>query len=231
MAYYVDGAATVQFAKWITELASAWDARLTEARIRLYAQALGDIPFETLQAAGARAILQSKWFPSVSEFRQYVQPTVEDAALLAWSGFCQAASAVGAYGNLDVEDAAAAEALRVVFGSWPEFCYLEDGPALTQKRQEFLAAYRHAVRMSRPPHARLVGLCGEPPPGLASATWIGRLGASGTVDVVRDRPRLGGGLDGMASLPEGPHEAAGEGGEGSVGGPHHLAGPSAGGGA
>lgn len=145
------------FAALMVTLAESWGAKLTEARIRLYAAALADVPEPQLRLAAERAVRESAFFPTVAYLRQCVGLSPEDAGVLAWASLRAAAAAHGAYASLTVADGAAAEALEVACGSWPAFCALEEGPALHTRRAEFLAAYR-ALR-GRVPARRLAGLC------------------------------------------------------------------------
>jgi hypothetical protein len=162
-----------RFAALMVALAEAFGGRLTEQRIRLYAQALGDLPLAQVELAVQRGIRESRYFPSVAELRAFVQPTGDEAALLAWSGFQRAAADVGAWASLVVEDPCAAEALEAVFGSWPEYCSLE-GPAVGARRQEFVAAYRASQRKVRPAASvTLTGWC--------EAGWVGHLTTGGEV--------------------------------------------------
>lgn len=186
----------------MVKLAEAWGARLSETRIRLYAISLADVDLHDLRRACGDAVRECRYFPSVSELRGFVGlPSREDAALVAWAAFGQAASSAGAYASVVVDDSAAAEALEQVFGSWAEFCAMEDGPALTLKRQEFLAAYRSARTRPRTGPRRLVGLLDLPPPDVAAHTWVAHI-AGGAVHVERDRLQLSEGERRRAALPE-----------------------------
>lgn len=184
---------TSTFAELLVQLAAAYPTtgKLTEASIRLYAWALGDVPLTEVKRACARAIRESRFFPSVAELRQYIVPTPDEAALLAWTALTMAASEIGAYASVDVEDAAAAEALTSVWGSWPAFCAEEEGPALAARRQAFLAAYRDSCRRHRSGAARLPGLCESAGTYDAHRPVLsGRVMRSGAIVLGRDRPLL-----------------------------------------
>lgn len=131
-----------EFMAVMTMLGVAFRVEASAHRISLYADQLSDLSIEQLKVAASRAVQECKFFPTVAELRRFVFGAVEDRALVAWAGLMQASSRVGAYRSVRVEDGAAAMALSVVFGSWPEFCAAEDGPSLAMARQEFLAAYR-----------------------------------------------------------------------------------------
>lgn len=176
-----DGNVTDEFAQLLAALAEAFPpTRLTAAQIRVYARVLGDVPIEELRQAATRAVRSGgKFFPSASELRALARGSEQDAATLAWLAFRKAAADVGAYASLDVDDHAAAFALLSAFGSWPEFCAAEDGPALHARQREFEVAYREARRTMRQ-HAvpmRLAGIC-ETEGTLHERSVIGRIGAA-----------------------------------------------------
>ena len=190
---------TPQFAKLMVTLAAAYttaQAKLSEAQIRVYFAALSDIPHDQLASACLRAVRENQWFPTCAELRRFVEASPEDRALLAWNGLQTAAAEVGAYASLELEDVCAAEALCQVFGSWPGYCAL-DSRDVSQRKSDYLAAYRAARRSAQPPVAAvaLPGLCqtlGTPASALPEAptTWRGRLTVQGQVVVERDRPQL-----------------------------------------
>ncbi len=198
--YYRDGATEPVFAKACLTLAEAIGAKITEEQIRLHAQLMEGVPFEQLQHAFRRAALELPrgFYPTPGQLLAYARPTADDSALLAWAVLNQTASAAGAWTDVELEDPAAAEAVLVAFGSWPAFCQTEEGPALALKRQEFLAAYRNALRTPKPSQGvtLLRGLC-ETPPELAEVTWTARVGLGG-VSLHRTRPALPAGSDRQA---------------------------------
>lgn len=203
-----DGAVSQQFAKMMVTLAEVLGVTLTEARIRIYAKLLADVPDAQMRAAFGRAAntCRGGCFPSPGELRAFIGPVEGDAALLAWAALGRAVEDVGAYMSLEIEDGAAAEALVAVFGSWPAFCEEDEGPGLALKRQEFMAAYRQAARR-RTEARRLPGICeaggSYPDGGDAKPLWFGQIAASGQVKLAREQARLTGGTDGeRAALPE-----------------------------
>lgn len=131
-----------EFLSVMTMLGVAFRVEANEPRIKLYADQLSDLSLDQLKVAAVTAVRECKFFPTVSELRRFAFGSIEDRALVAWSGLMQAASRVGAYRTVEIDDGVAALALAHVFGSWPEFCQAEDSPALAQLRQEFLATYR-----------------------------------------------------------------------------------------
>lgn len=179
------------FAQLMVTLAAAFPStKLSEAQIRVYFDALGDVPIATLGDVCRRAIKDCTWFPSAAELRRYVAPGTDDAALIAWSALSKAAAIIGGYQSVDIDDPCAASALLLVFGGWPAFCAAEDGPALGQRRQEFLAAYRAARRHVHGAVAptRLRGLLAGA--GQPDRAWVGRITAGGEVHATREPSAL-----------------------------------------
>lgn len=198
MRHFVDGNVTPEFTRLLIEIAEGYPTtgNLSEGTIRIYAWALADYSVEQIRVALLSLFkVGSGFFPSTVEIlRQLGASTGDDAGLLAWAQFRQAAADVGAYASLEVEDVAAAQALVDVFGSWHAYCEHEDGPAMTQRRAEFLAAYRAA--RAKHVHAeggkvpRLFGLLesgGNYTPTPRSI--VGRITAGGTVEKRHDAPR------------------------------------------
>jgi hypothetical protein len=180
-----DGHVTDGFAKLMVQLASGYGSmagKLSEAMIRVYAVGLGDLTYEQVRAAMGTLLRESTFWPSVADLRRVAAgSSPEDAAILAWVGLRRAAGEVGAWASLEAEDGAVGDALVAVFGSWPAFCRLEEGPEMHTRRQEFLAAYR-AARLRRLPATRMAGLC-EATGRLGPGSTQGRLLASGDVVV------------------------------------------------
>jgi len=172
----------------MTDVAAGYPAaKITARGIKLYARAFGHVPLATMQKLFDRAVRERVHFPSIAELNGYLESSADDAALLAWSSLQRAAEQAGAWASVEVQDGSAARALLDVFGSWPSFCQMEDGPALALKRQEFLAAYRQARRNPRR-GGKLVGLCeSNGSPGPDGLTWTYRLNASGEVEAMRQR--------------------------------------------
>jgi len=181
------------FGRLMLEAAEAAGAKVSEARIRIYAADLADLPPEQLVAAVRRVRREgSGFFPSVAEIRRQCEASPDDAALLAWTALEQAAATVGGYRSVELEDTVAAAALVQVFGSWPEWCAFERGPELLTRRQQFLAAYRSLRRQApRAEAARLPGLSeggGDYQP--RAELTMGHVAADGSVSVVREAPAL-----------------------------------------
>ena len=229
MAFIENGLVDRDFAELMGKVSAAYqNSKLTAAGIYVYASALGDFTFKQVRCAFSEAVKTCTFFPSIAELIKILQPTVDDAALIAWTGFASAAADVGAYSSLETEDAAAGAALAAVFGSWPDYCEQTD-VAVNARRSEFLAAYRQARRTGQRGPYRLAGVLeagGQyPRDGRAAIIWRGRIDARGAVRITRDVPALTEGRDGdddaraaageagAAKAIEAPQGSAGSGGE------------------
>jgi hypothetical protein len=207
VSHYVNGAATPEFAQLMVTLAEARASKVTELQIRIYAKMLSDVPLDLLRVAFHRAAneISNSFFPSIGQIRRFIGPTEDDAALLAWSALSIAVEEAGSYMSVEVDDACAAVAIKSVFGGWPAFCATDDGPALALKRQEFLAAYRHARRgvagaVGLP--VRLPGLCEQSGHYARVPSVVVARITDGTLQIGREHKRLEGAIDGRAILPE-----------------------------
>lgn len=189
-----DGHVAEWFGRIMLETAEATNTKLTEAKIRVYAHDLQEFTPPQLVAAMRRCRREGKgFFPAVAEVIREIEPSPDDRAMLAWTALEAAAAQIGAYQSIEIEDAAAAEALVAVFGSWASWCEMERGPDLLTKRQQFLAAYRDARRQmpTSPAPVRCAGLLEasgryERKPALA----VGRITARGEVIAGQEAPEL-----------------------------------------
>lgn len=141
----VNNAVTREFGKLMGALAEAYGFELSAERIKLYALALADLTPDQTRDAMLEAMRECKFFPTVAEIRSCAKGTLDDQALRAYALLQRAASEFGAWRAVLIADSAAAQAFAATFGSWVEYCGLED-IAVATKRQEFYAAYRAAAR-------------------------------------------------------------------------------------
>jgi hypothetical protein len=131
----------------LTALAELPNGHLTDARIEAYWLALHDLDLAVFQAAAIAALKGCKFFPAPAEIRELAEGSPEDRGQRAWAQLQQAATAVGGYASIRLEDPATATALVCTFGSWVRFCTVElDPPMWASKRKEFAANYRIAQR-------------------------------------------------------------------------------------
>jgi len=181
----VEGGVTAEFVDVLTRLASAFPTtgKLSELTFRTYAKGLAAYSVEEIRTACARALEDGtlrNFFPSLPEMLGLLRPAADDQAMLAWAALRNAAAIVGAYASIEIEDEAAAVAVELVFGSWPDYCAQEDGPAMHGLRQEFMAVYREVNRRRTGAARRLPGLCEATGKAVRGPTVLaGRLTARG----------------------------------------------------
>jgi hypothetical protein len=192
-----NGNVTEEFAEWIVKVAAGVpNFTLNETTIRVYARCLSDLTIQQLGTAAYRCLRQKDFFPSIAELVRQVEPSADDAAMVAWTSLAQAASTGGAYASCEFADVAAAVAVQTVFGSWPAVCELAgEGPAWAQKRAEFLAAYRIARQsnaLQKGP-VRLPGLCEASGAVLpdGALVLVGKISARGQVTTEPERLQIG----------------------------------------
>ncbi len=91
----------IEAAKLVAMLSAAYrDAPISEATAEVYEAMLADLPFAATQAAVARLVATSKWFPTVAEIREAVVAVERGAVrsgVEAWGDVVQAIRKVGAY--------------------------------------------------------------------------------------------------------------------------------------
>lgn len=194
--HLTEGRVTPEFGALMLEAAALWPrtGKLAEAQVRAYASALSGHAIADVRRAFDRIVRKGgAFFPAAGEVLAELEPAADERGVLAWVRFRRAATVIGAHASVTVDDPVAAWALRDVFGSWPAFCAMEDGPALTLRRQEFLVAYRAWARRVPLafPAVRLAGLC-EAAGGYRGGAGVlaGRMPAQGEARLLPDGPPL-----------------------------------------
>lgn len=117
---------------------------MTETQIAMYGKRLANYDNATLTAALETHMARSKWFPSLAELVEILEPQVDTKALaeLAWASVLTAIRRGGVYRGATFETGAVGEAMRQVFGSWSAACSFDtDSPGWTVRRQSFLAIF------------------------------------------------------------------------------------------
>lgn len=131
------------FLRRLMALAEVFDVKLSPARSALYFEALRDLPMASAMQALNAAVKGCKFFPRPVELREFAQGNSDDAAEAAWLAFQSAMRRLGAMASVSVRDAALAETVLAMFGSWPEACAAELSPEMwAAKRKEFGRTYR-----------------------------------------------------------------------------------------
>lgn len=132
-----------EFTRRLIALAELYGAELTPARQALYFEALRDLPFADVAMGLNVAVKTCTWMPKPAEIRKLAVGDSEDRAEFAWLAWKTAARRAGHMASLIVDDAALAETIVAVFGSWEESCALELSAEMwSSKRKEFGRVYR-----------------------------------------------------------------------------------------
>jgi len=146
------------FAVELGKTAELFGEPLTEARVLLYLEALGDLDLEAALAGFRRARAELKYFPKPAEVRELVEGTKDDRAECAWLRVLNAIREHGPYASLDFGDAVIHAVVADVWGDWPSACMLSEKDTPFRAR-EFVKLYR--LRAKQPGALRaghLVGL-------------------------------------------------------------------------
>lgn len=110
--------------------------------LKIYAQALADIPADLLKASVLNHITLSKWFPTIAELRQSAAGLVMKAAghpdaLTAWGEVAHQLRYVGSWGAPQFTDPLIQRAVQAV-GGWKMLCASENQAS---DRARFIQAY------------------------------------------------------------------------------------------
>lgn len=110
--------------------------------VRIYAQALADIPTDLLKAAVLNHITLSKWFPTIAELRQSAAGLVMKAAghpdaSSAWGEVAHQLRYVGSWGAPQFTDPLIRRAVEAV-GGWKMLCASDNQHS---DRARFIQAY------------------------------------------------------------------------------------------
>ncbi len=147
------------FIEKLTVVGELFDAKLSEAKLTLYFDALQDLPLWVVLDGLDAAVRQCKFMPKPVEIRQLAVGTPEDEAEEAWVRFKDMMRTVGAY-RTPRFDAVVALAIADTFGTWPAACAADLSPEMwASKRKEFLRAFVRHQRADAPPACkRLAGV-------------------------------------------------------------------------
>ena len=131
-----------EFGNILAVLSQMFNESVSEMRAEAYWIALRDCELSALKHAALKAMQSLKFFPKPAELRELLDGAGEDDAEKAWQQYKAEARRVGGY-NSPTLDAALAETLVVVFGSWEAACWADYSPEMwASKRKEFGRTYR-----------------------------------------------------------------------------------------
>lgn len=136
-----------KFAECLAVLSETFNEPVSELRAEAYFSALEDLPIEAVVEAVKQAIRSLKFFPRPVELREYVQGSLDDQSIAAWSEVLSEVRRVGYCGQPMLQDPTA-EAVRLVWGSWRQLCETlpNDGPERLGWMKQFRSAYVGTVR-------------------------------------------------------------------------------------
>ncbi len=151
-----------RFVERLTAVAEVFDAKLSEAKLTLYFEALKDLALADVLEGMGLAVRTCKFMPKPVELRELAVGTVEDRGEEAWIEFKDAMRRLGAY-RAPVFESVLAFAITDTFGSWSAACEADLSPEMwASKRKEFLRAFRrhHQREADYPPVMQLTGIFG-----------------------------------------------------------------------
>jgi hypothetical protein len=173
------------FGRRLTVVAEVFDKRLSAAQTALYFEALRDLPWAVVVHALRVSVQTCKFFPRPAELREFAIGDVEDAIERAWVALRQAGGRLGAYASVIVQDAALAETVLALFGSWAAACQAEFSPEMwAAKRKEFGRVYRLMMQRRLDGARYLVGQCEADNVGRGYTTRfiaVGHIGQDGAI--------------------------------------------------
>ncbi len=145
------------FGKLLVMLSQMYNETISEMRAEAYWIALRDCDLNDLQQATMKAMQSLKFFPKPAELRELLSGAGEDDAEKAWQLYKAEARRVGGYASPTL-DAALAETLVLVFGSWQGACWADYSPEMwASKRKEFGRTYRVLRQRGLKGSAQLAG--------------------------------------------------------------------------
>lgn len=131
-----------EFSRRLAALAEVFDVKLSAARVALYFESLRDLPLEVVVVAMNQALKGCKFFPRPIELREFAVGNSEDAAEKAWLSFRAALGRLGYMASVAIHDAALAETITAMFGTWAAACASDFSPEMwASKRKEFGRIY------------------------------------------------------------------------------------------
>ncbi len=125
----------------ISVLCEQYQLEPTPARFKLYFETLRDLSIEQVEK-GVAGLLKNRFsqkFPLPAEIREYALGNRRDLALAAFLNVGQAASRVGAAGNVIFDDPVIHQVIMTYDGGWPGVCLAYDA---TRFKDDFMARYR-----------------------------------------------------------------------------------------
>lgn len=129
----------MEFVKKLSALAETLGAKMSEAKLWIYEQALRRFSDEQIRAAISAAASTLTFFPKPVELIELIEGKREEQSTLAWEVLLNAMQHVGAYQSVEFEDGRIARAVRLL-GGWQKACSTET-KYLNHFRNDFVKIY------------------------------------------------------------------------------------------
>lgn len=130
-----------QFFSRLLALGELFRTELSPALQTIYFSALESLSLEDVLSACNQAAQYCRFMPKPVELREFILGSTDDGIEKAWLEYKRLARQIGGYQSPTM-DAALAETLVAVFGSWEGACWSDFTPEMwTAKRREFGRTY------------------------------------------------------------------------------------------
>lgn len=133
----------VRFAKLMLGVSEYYSAKISDAVIAIYWDALKGFDIESIDKAitGHLKSDTGQFMPKVSDIIKIIDGSSTDVAVVAWTKVEKAISAVGAYASVVFDDPIIMAVIRDM-GSWSQLCHkrIDELPFIAK---EFQQRYRH----------------------------------------------------------------------------------------
>lgn len=148
------------FSAQLVVLGELFEKQLSVSQQLLYFEALRDLELDPVLRAITQAARECKFFPKPVELRTFAVGDDAVHAEDAWQTYKRMAAEIGGYVSPMFSDAALAETLVAVFGSWEQACWIDLSPEMwASKRKEFDRVYRILRQRGVSGHRTLPSFC------------------------------------------------------------------------
>lgn len=145
-----------RFAVAIVGLFESYRGKASEGLLKIWYEALADIPIEQIEKAVIQAVCKQKFLPTVAELRELCGAggsSFESMAELAWHTLAKAVQSLGPGKSVNFHDGAINAAVRLL-GGWQCVCNKPREEFDKWTRKEFIATYTRLCRDGCPEELR-----------------------------------------------------------------------------
>lgn len=144
----------------LTGVADYFHCELSQTKLMFYFDGLCDLAVDDVQRALTTCIKTCRFMPLVADIRQALGEDAENDSEKAWLAYKHLAHQQGGYASPCITDAALAETLMEIFGSWETACWTDLSPEMwAAKRKEFGRVYRLMRTRGLTGSRTLIGQC------------------------------------------------------------------------